>query len=251
MVEWDEEALRAEFEKLGEAEVSERARDALTSQLWREAAYRWLGEKNASRTKADAEHRENERLMARWTRRLGWFTAVLAVTSILTLWVLYRTDETSRLRDRAFVYFGDPQRRPYPDANPIVWAFSIKFGNAGNMPASRVAVRVACPDAPFTDDVSDSFRLATDWTTAQIASVIGPKQDAEVQGCEVKIEKINEAKNHNLRVFYLVEAKYLDGFDLHTTRVTQMSRALAFDQWGGYSMGFTNSHNCTDDDCPK
>ena len=189
--------------------------------------------------------------MARWTRNLGGFTFLLVVISVPTAIILYRTDQTSRLRDRAFVYFGDPQRRPYPDANPIIWAFSIKFSNAGNMPASRVVVRVACPNAPFANEVSDSFRLATDWTTAQIASVIGPKQEAEVQGCEVEIEKINEAKNHHLRVFYLVEAKYFDAFDLHTTRVTQMSRALAFDRWGGYSVGFTSSHNCTDDDCPK
>jgi len=236
MVEWDEEALRSEFEKLGEEEVSRKATDVLTAQHWREAAFQWLGEKNISRTRVDAEHRENERLIARWTRILGWFTAVLAATSVLTLIVLYRTDETSRLRDRAFVYFRDPQIRPYPDANAIIWAFSIKFGNAGNMPASRVAMRVACPDVPFAEEVSDSFRLATDWTTAQIASVIGPKQEAEVQGCEVKIEKINEAKSRHLRVFYLVEAKYLDGFDLHTTRVTQMSRALGFDQYGGYSV---------------
>ena len=40
-----DEALRAEFEKLGEAEVSEKARDVLTSQRWREAALQWLGEK--------------------------------------------------------------------------------------------------------------------------------------------------------------------------------------------------------------
>jgi hypothetical protein len=72
-----------------------------------------------------------------------------------------------------------------------------------------------------------------------------------VQGCEVKIEKINEAKSRHLRVFYLVEAKYLDGFDLRTTRVTQMSRALGSDQCGGYSVGFTSSNNCTDNDRPK
>jgi hypothetical protein len=192
----------------------------------------------------ETPHQKHESVIASWTRILG-------VVTILSLAMLYRTDETSRLRDRAFVYFGNPQIRPYPDANPLIWAFSIRFANAGNMPARRVAVRVACPDAPFSDQVSDTFRLAANWTTAQIANVIGPKQEAEVQGCEVKIEKINEAKSFHLHVFYLVEAKYLDGFDLHTTRVTQMSRALSFDPSGGQSLAFTDSHNCTDDDCPK
>ncbi len=203
------------------------------------------------RLMAETEHRVNERIMARWTRILGVVTIALAAIGAATAWIAYEADQTSRLRDRAFVYFGDPQIRPYPDADPIIWAFSIKFTNAGNMPARRVAVRVACPDAPFSDKVSDTFRLVADWHAAQIANVIGPKQEAEVQGCEVKIEKINEAKNFHLHVFYLVEAKYLDGFDLNTTRVTQMSRVLGFDQWGGHSLGFADSHNCTDDDCPK
>jgi hypothetical protein len=140
-------------------------RGAQDRQQYRQAAGALAhGKRNLTET----PHQKHERIIAGWTRILG-------IVTILSLVMLYRTDETSRLRDRAFVYFGDPQSRPYPDANPIIWAFSIKFRNAGNMPASRVAVRVACPDAPFIDDVSDSFRLAADWITAQIASVIGPK----------------------------------------------------------------------------
>ena len=204
---------------------------------------------------AETEHRQNERMMARWTRNLGWFTAALVVMSVLTLWVLDETDQTSRLRDRAFVYFGDPPVTPYPNPpiDPILWGVGITVTNAGNMPARRLTIRYACPDAPASDDVPDTFRLATQWKTAQIGSVIGPKQGATLQGCEVPIEVINDAKKSPpLRhVFYLVEAKYLDGFYLSTPRVTQMSRVFGFDKWGGQNLGFTSSHNCSDDDCPK
>ena len=55
-------------------------------------------------------------------------------------------------------------------------------------------IRYACPDTPFSEDVTDAFRLATQWKAAQIGSVIGPKQGATLQGCEVPIDVINEAK---------------------------------------------------------
>ena len=199
----------------------------------------------------ETEHRRNERMMARWTRVLGGFTIALALISALTAFILYKTDQTSRLRDRAFVYFGDPPLTPYPPNSPIVWGIGVTVANAGNMPARRLTIRYTCPDAPLSDDVPDTFRLATQWKTAQIGGVIGPKQGATLQGCEVPIDVINEAKKSLRHVFYLVEAKYLDGFDLSTPRVTQMSRVLNFDQWGGQSLGFTSTRNCSDDDCPK
>jgi hypothetical protein len=62
------------------------------------------------------------------------------------------------------------------------------------MPARRLTIRYACPDTPFSEDVTDTFRLATQWKAAQIGSVIGPKQGATLQGCEVPIDVINEAK---------------------------------------------------------
>jgi hypothetical protein len=201
---------------------------------------------------AETEHRINERMMARWTRNLGWFTAALVVTSVLTLWVLYETDQTSRLRDRAFVYFGDPPVTPYPAGSPILWGFGITVTNAGNMPARRVTVRYACRDTPISDQVPDSFRLVDQqWKPADLPSVIGPKQQATVQGCEVPIEVIDDARKLLRHVVYVVEAKYLDGFDLRTERVTQMSRVLNFDRFGGHSLGVTSLHNCSDDDCAK
>ena len=94
-------------------------------------------------------------------------------------------------------------------------------------------------------------RLAAIAASLSPASAASKICGATLQACEVPIDVINEAKNSLRRVFYLVEAKYLDGFDLSTPRVTQMSRVFGFDRFGGQNLGFTSSHNCSDDDCPK
>jgi hypothetical protein len=190
-------------------------------------------------------------MMARWTRRLGILTFILAMIAVVTAWIAYEADQTSRLRDRALIYFGDPTLLPYPPDKPTVWGVGITVTNAGNMPARRVAIRYACPDAPFSDEVTDTFRLVKKWSNAQIGSVIGPKQAATLQGCNVPIDVITDARNFLRHVFYLVVVTYLYGFYLGTTRVTQMSRVFGFDQFGGQSLNFTSSHNCSDDDCPK
>lgn len=244
---------RREFERLGQKEVERLVLVDSTPGDFKEDAWGWLSEQNLARTAQEKEHRENERTIAKWTRVLGWFTAVMALTGALTVVILYWTDQTSRLRDRAFVSFGDPPQEAYPrlPAAPTIWAAGIKVANAGNMPARRVTIRYACPDAPHDEAVTDTFGLvgSNDWKTAQIGSVIIPKQGATLQGCAIPIDVYNDAKNSGRQLFYLVEAQYLDGFDLETVRVTQMSRYFAFDPWGGRSLGFTTSHNCTDDDC--
>ncbi|MGA7787009.1 MAG: hypothetical protein WCA56_02460 [Xanthobacteraceae bacterium] len=244
---------RGEFERLGQKEVERLVLVDSTLSDFKEDAWGWLSEQNLARTAQEKEHRENERTIARWTRTLGRFTVVLAATSALTALILYWTDQTSRLRDRAFISFGDPPQEPYPPApaSPTIWAAGITVANTGNMPARRVTIRYACPDAPAGEEVADTFGLAssTEWKSAQIGSVIVPRQGATLQGCAIPIEVYNDAKNSRRQLFYIVEARYMDGFDLDTVRVTQMSRYFAFDPWGGRSLGFTKTHNCTDDDC--
>jgi len=198
---------------------------------------------------APSEHQTNERIMARWTRRVGIFTFFLIVVGIGTGYILYRTDETARLRDRAFLYFGDPAVTPYPPGNVDRWGLSLTIENAGNMPARRVVVEYDCPDAPHTAGEIDPWPLAK-WKRAEIGSVIGPKQTTTVQACNVPIATINQAKNNARDVFYLLRVTYLDGFS-NTTRVTQVSRIFRFDKWAG-ALWFIGPHNCSDSDCrPK
>ena len=203
----------------------------------------------------ETAHQRNERITARWTR--GVFTIVLAMVGLLTAGItgltaviLHKTDQTSRLRDRAFIYFGDPPRTPYPPNDPIVLGVGITVTNAGNMPARRVTIRYACPDMASSAGNVDPFTVAK-WENAKLGSVLGPKQGVTLQGCNVPIDTINAARKSLRQVFYVVEANYIDGFELDTIRVTQMSRIFGFDQWGGESLQFTATHNCSDSDCPK
>jgi hypothetical protein len=84
----------------------------------------------------------------------------------------------------------------------------------------------------------------------EAGSVLGPKQSVELQGCNVPIGVINDAKKSLRTLYYVVQAQYTDGFD-DKTRVTQAGRVFGFDQWGGQSLQFTGTHNCSDDDCPQ
>jgi hypothetical protein len=198
-----------------------------------------------------SEHQINERMLALWTRLLGIFTLILAIVSCVTAYILYETDRTSRLRDRAFVYFGDPQIRPYPaTSEPIIWALGISIQNVGNLPARRVTIRYACPYAAHSGNIKDPFPLAK-WRGAEFGNIVGPRGAFVLQGCEVPIDVINDARKSTQDVFYVVEIRYTDGFELGKLRVTQMSRILRFDQWGGMSLGFIGPHNCSDEDCPE
>jgi hypothetical protein len=67
----------------------------------------------------------------------------------------------------------------------LIDGFDNNVTNAANMPARRQTIRNACPDTGFSEYVTDTFRLATQSEAARIGSVIGPKQGATLQGCEV------------------------------------------------------------------
>jgi hypothetical protein len=66
--------------------------------------------------KDETNHQRNEGMMARWTRLLGWFTFVLAVVATITAVILYRTDETSRIANRAYVFISDVRLASFYDA---------------------------------------------------------------------------------------------------------------------------------------
>jgi hypothetical protein len=190
-----------------------------------------------------------------FTAILALGTVGLAVIAVLQWLTLEKTDQTSRLRDRAFIYFSDPPLTPYPPDKPIVWGAGISVLNAGNMPARRIAIQYDCPDAPMSDQITDPFPLAK-WKNAEVGNVIGPKNQFSLLACNIPIATVKAAKWSEdgkqpvRQIFYVAQVKYLDGFDLDEPRITQMSRKLIFDQQGNYSLGFTGPHNCSDDDCP-
>jgi hypothetical protein len=131
--------------------------------------------------------------------------------------------------------------------------------NAGNMLARSIMVQYACPDAPSSDKTIDPFRLAH-WERAEVGNVIGPKNNFQLQACQIPIATVAAAhwskdakgapKEPEREIFYVVQVTYLDGFS-DEQRVTQMSRNFWFDEQNNFSLGFRGPHNCSDDDCPK
>jgi hypothetical protein len=204
----------------------------------------------------ETQTKENQSMDSCWWHNpstvnfiLAAFTFCLVIVGILQWCILRQTDQTSRLRDRAFIYFLNPTFFPYPPDKPIVWGISINLQNAGNMPARRISIRYGYTISEASANIVDPFPLAT-WADASVPNVIGPKQSFSLQGCEFPISIIEAAQKSEKNIFILMEAKYIDGFELDRLRVTQMSRSLRFDAHGGFSLGFAGPHNCTDDDCP-
>lgn len=179
---------------------------------------------------------------------LAFATIVICIMTVLQWLALRKTDQTSRLRDRAYVYFSNPIITPYPPKQHAVWAIGINMVNVGNMPARRISVRCGWIDSQASNNIIDPFPLAK-WSEVNVPKFIGPKQSLILQGCEIPIGIIEQAKKNKVNIFVLMEVRYTDGFDINKSRVTQMSRSLRFDVHGGQSWGFAGPHNCTDDDC--
>lgn len=178
-------------------------------------------------------------------------TLVIAAAGISQCRFVKKSDETSRLRDRAFLYFANPVVKPYPEkGTPITYRNDIVLINAGSMPARRVSVVYGWKEFPKSNNIEDPWKYI-DWTPAQIASVVGPKHTTVFQGRSIPLKTINAAIESKSDIFVAMEAKYLDGFDLDKVRITQMCRKPRFDAQGGSSLGFAGPHNCTDNDCPK
>lgn len=179
--------------------------------------------------------------------------AQTAKSTLTALQITREQLESSRLRDRAFVYFENPILAPYPYApqKPTVFGVVIPVINAGNMPARRVRARYGCPDIFKPDKpIKDPFEIAQ-WTTVETTRVIGPKQTVVMQPCHIPVETFMGVKTGKRDAFIIMEVSYIDGFDLVNTRVTQMTRNLRVDVQEHYSFGFPGSHNCSDDNCPK
>jgi hypothetical protein len=157
-----------------------------------------------------------------------------------------QVDETSRLRDRAFVYFA-PNFRLYPDPkNPVVWAIEIFFENFGAMPARKILIKYKC--IILDKEVSDPFNLG-EWKRAEVGTVIGPKQPGGFLAHQGDFKEVGLIKQGKLIVYVVARIEYKDGFDFKTIRVTEISRKLNVDPYNGHTFYLAGPHNCSDEDC--
>ncbi len=179
-------------------------------------------------------------------------TVILAIIGIFQWTAIEKTDQTSRLRDRAFVYFLIPTIKPWPEppAKVTDWGVLIKINNAGNMPARNLSIRYALVQTDKAKKIIDPWPDAK-FTPVNVTDSIGPKQSFSlVAEPGIKIKEVEACKKSEIDIFLLMEVKYIDGFDLKDFRYTQMSLQLRIDEGGTHGQYFAGPHNCTDDQCP-
>jgi hypothetical protein len=158
---------------------------------------------------------------------------------------------TSRLRDRAFVYFTNIGHVPHPPDAPVNWAMTIDITNTGNTAARHVSVRFSCSNVKAGVHPPE---YGTRWDyPLQMGTDIGPKQTVKtLYICNEPLSEIEAVRQGERHIFVYLLAEYLDGLDLMTIRRTELAQSLSFDPAGEMLMRFYDTpHNCSDEDCPK
>lgn len=181
---------------------------------------------------------------------LAIFTLIIAFAAISQCYFIKKSDESTRLRDRAYLYFLGADNRAYPnEENAIGYRNDIFLENAGNMPARRVFVRHGWKEIKRTENITNPWGVI-EWEKAQLASVVGPRQHIVFQGKGIPTVIMESVKKLEFDIILAMEATYLDGFS-KTPRITQMCRILRYDKAGGHSLSFADTNNCSDGECPK
>lgn len=182
------------------------------------------------------------------------FTGLLAIFTGLLWKSTKKIDQTSRLRDRARVYFSDPVVVKDPPQSPdAVGSVLVSIRNIGNMQATVISFRCGWVYRDASENIQDPFPLIENFREIIIPKFIGPKQRFNyLQGADaIPNNKIIEAENRKINIFIAMEVIYYDGFDFKNPRITQACRSWRFDKERRFTWGFVGPHNCTDDDCKE
>lgn len=160
-----------------------------------------------------------------------------------------KSDQTSRLRDRAFINFSNPTLKDFPQYNPAHMTINITAQNTGNVPAKNVSIDYDCLIVEKSKDIADPFKIAK-FRKAPIPQFMGPKQIVGFAAMDVERDAfMDRMLKEGIKVYVVVKTEYLDGFDPDHKRTTQMSRQFHVDNAKLHSFSFAGSHNCIDDDC--
>jgi hypothetical protein len=184
-------------------------------------------------------------------RFTGWlvaWTALLFVGTIISAMILWQSDQTSRLANRAFVYFENPHFIPYPQEKPVVITITTNIINSGNTPAHNVDIKFDCPQRGAASDPFDLAKLATKF---EPPTYLGPKQTSNLEVCELNTGFVQEMLSGTNAWYAVGEVRYTDVFKPSEVRITQMTRDIRVDQYGGASFGYVGKHNCSDQNCPR
>ncbi|HOD97342.1 MAG TPA: hypothetical protein PLT63_01070 [Syntrophales bacterium] len=190
--------------------------------------------------------------VAVFTAFLAVFTAFLGVVGFLQWCTLEKTVDTSRIRDRANVYFSTPVFEKYPPTGEAKeYIFKILMANSGAIPARKLHVRYGVIVAPTSNIDFEPFDRVK-WINVNVPMTLGPKQPFLFQlfKIETKLAEFEEMKKGKVVKFIVTEVTYNDDFSSERRqRITQMNVRLNVDGNGDHSFSYLASHNCTDDDC--
>ncbi len=215
--------------------------------------------KNAVHYKMGNHHKKKPETDAnKWARKLTQWTAVVAIVGIATVIVLYRTDETARLRDRAFVYFTSFTFTPVigPNGRATAWRITPFWLNSGNTPAKFVDVETWCPIETNPNPVYRYDKLIGNGNGRSI----GPKQTIQGIICQITSTALSTERD-GVKLFLTARASYRDVFDPEYERVTEYCAQITglsgdlSDPNNRSTYLLTDSgpdcklHNCSDDEC--
>ena len=133
---------------------------------------------HARKRHKEESHESNERMMARWTRNVGFFTALLVGVGLLSISVIWQQYREMQIEQRPWVYIDAPViTKPITKNTVGVWDVDLKFTihNVGRLPATYVFPWV---DSPIP--VSDLGKAVDDYQRRQCTP--GRKEPSSVTG---------------------------------------------------------------------
>ena len=240
--------------------------------------------------KGETEHQRNEKTMARWTRRLGLFTIILAFIAAITAGILYITDQTLRktllIGQRAFVHlekisFGVVDKwSSESECNGQLCVYNLPrkvgrvvrtefyFTNGGNTPTKALKIRIQCQPLGLGTTLVDVFDLFKRDDPRIIERSLGAKQTIPiaVDACEFKDDDtLLNAQMRTVRRLLLGEATYEDWIEPGKRHMTRFAHELVVRNPGDRKASPANdglsgivlssdpigNNNCTDEDCPE
>jgi hypothetical protein len=216
--------------------------------------------KRAAATKADKKKlwfRQREPI-DRFTGWLVAWTALLFAATVISAGILWKTDQTLRAGQRAFVFvkFSDSHwSQGWTVGNDTLREYYIEWENNGNSQTKDLKVSLFCP-RPNAFDKEDPI---TSNKTPAVATprLLGPKQSVWGGVCYYLASELESIKAQRLPMFVAARATYRDIFDeSHITEYCVQITDLDgdFKTVGGritnYSHGCA-APNCADEECRK
>jgi hypothetical protein len=155
----------------------------------------------------------------------------------------------ARATNRAVIYFDDAQLISYPQVKPVTLAIIAKVVNSGGTPARAAKLAYSCPAREASKKSIDPYDLEPLKPQFDPPTFFAAKQEVTLIVCQLPLTLLADIKNGTDR-FVVMQVSYNDTFS-DEPRVTQTTRIILADDYGGVRLGYSGSHNCADDDCPK